>query len=407
MYINRGLENKVIEMSKQYPVVLICGARQVGKSTMLNHIKEENRKYISLDDFSARTLAKQDPELFLETYGTPILIDQIQRVPELLLDIKNVVDKISIEGKDNNGMFWLAGSQQFQMMQSVTESLAGRVALLNLSSFSTREIKNAKPILFNTGIDKLKANVYENDVDINQLYKIIFNGGMPKLIVNNMDRDSYYSNYINTYLERDVRELSQVGNLISFYTLLVYLSARIGQELNYADASNAIGVSAPTIKNWVSILETSGIIFLLKPYFSNLTKRLVKTPKLYFLDTGLCAYLAKWNTHEVLQFGAMSGAYLETYVISEIVKSYYSNGEIPDFYYYRDSDQKEIDLIFTDAESITAVEIKKNSYPKNADKNFSVLNKFNLKINPAIILSLCKQLLPINSELWMYPISQI
>lgn len=407
MYISRGLEKKVLEMSKQYPVVLVCGARQVGKSTMLNHIKESDRKYVTLDDFSARTLAKQDPELFLDTYGTPILIDEIQRVPELLLAIKHVVDKKSLAGIDNNGMFWLAGSQQFQMMHSVSESLAGRVALLNLSSLSTREINAVSTSLFSPAINSLKSSLYENDSGINELYSRIFNGGMPKLIASKLDRDSYYSNYINTYLERDVRELSQVGNLISFHNLLVYLAARTAQELNYADASKAIGVTAPTIKSWVSILETSGIIFLLKPYFNNITKRLVKTPKLYFMDTGLCAYLAKWSTVEVLKSGAMSGAYLETYVVSEIVKSYYSNGRTPDFYYYRDFDQKEIDLIFADANSITAVEIKKNSYPKDADKNFSVLNKFDLNINPGIILCLCKEMLPINRELWMYPIAQI
>ncbi|MFI3229548.1 MAG: ATP-binding protein [Bacillota bacterium] len=407
MYINRGLEKKVIEMSEQYPVVLVCGARQVGKSTMLNHIKSADRKYVSLDDFSARTLAVQDPELFLETYGTPILIDEIQRVPELLLSIKNIVDQYALAGKSNKGLFWLTGSQQFQMMKSVSDSLAGRVALLNLSGFSMREINGDNTEVFVPNVAKLKSSASIQHKDINKIYNRIFAGGMPRLITEQLERESYYSNYINTYLERDVRELSQVGNLVSFHNLLVYLSARTAQELNYADASKAIGVSSPTIKSWISILETSGIIFLLRPYSSNITKRIVKTPKLYFLDTGLCAYLSKWPNGEVLEAGAMSGAYLETYVVSEIVKSYYANGKNPDFYYYRDFDQKEIDLLFVDAESITPVEIKKNSYPSGADKNFSVLSKFNLKVNAGIVLCLCKEFMPVNREAWIYPISKI
>ncbi len=407
MYIKRGLEKKVLEMSKQYPVVLVCGARQVGKSTMLNHIKETDRKYVSLDDFSARTLALKDPELFLETYGTPILIDEIQRVPDLLLAIKNVVDRYAIDGKDNKGLFWLTGSQQFQMMKGVSESLSGRVALLNLSGFSMREIDGNAVEIFSPTKEDLTRRADIIGKDIKGVYQRIFDGGMPRLLTEKLDRESFYSNYVNTYLERDVRELSQVGNLILFHNLLVYLSARTAQELNYADAAKTIGVSAPTIKNWVSILETSGIIFLLKPYSNNLTKRLVKTPKLYFLDTGLCAYLAKWPTSEVLETGAMSGAYLETFVVSEIVKNFYANGKTPDFYYYRDFDQKEIDLLFVDAEKIVPVEIKKSSYPTDANKNFGVIDKFKLKSDFGLVLCLCKDFVPINREVWLYPISKI
>jgi predicted AAA+ superfamily ATPase len=408
MYINRTVEGKVLSLSKQYPVVLVCGARQVGKSTMLNHIKEKDRKYVSLDDINARSLAIQDPELFIQTYGYPIIIDEIQRAPMLFLAIKKIIDGRSLEEKDNKGLFWLTGSQQFSMMKNISESLAGRVAVINLAGFSMREISDSPANVFDPDIEQLKERASTGKYkDINEIYDAIFNGGMPRLITEKLNREDYYSNYINTYLERDVRELSQVGNLLAFQNLLVYLAARTGQELNFADAATAIGVSAPTVKSWISILEISGIIFLLQPYYSNLTKRLVKSSKLYFMDTGLCAYLAKWPTAKVLSEGAMSGAFLETFVVSEIVKSFYGAGKKPNLYYYRDFDQKEIDLIFEDAESLTPIEVKKGSYPKGADKQFKLLQKFNLRINAGIILCLTDEFVPLNREAWLYPISKI
>lgn len=408
MYINRAAEGKVLSLTKQYPVVLVCGARQVGKSTMLNHIKEKNRKYVSLDDINARSLAVEDPELFIQTYGYPVVIDEIQRAPMLFIAIKKIVDGLALEGKDNKGLFWLTGSQQFSMMKNISDALAGRVAIINLSGFSMREISAAPSSMFDPDIEQLKKRATTGkNKNINEVYEAIFNGGMPRLITEKLNRDDYYSNYINTYLERDVRELSQVGNLLSFQNLLAYLAARTGQELNYADAATAIGVSAPTIKSWISILEISGIIYLLQPFYSNMTKRLIKSPKLYFMDTGLCAYLAKWPSAKVLNEGAMSGAYLETFAVSEIVKSFYGAGKKPNFYYYRDFDQKEIDLIFEDADSLTPVEVKKSSYPTGADKQFKLLQKYKLKINPGIILCLTNDLVPLNRGAWLYPISKI
>ncbi len=407
MYIHRGLEEKVLSLSKQYPVVMVCGARQVGKSTMLNKIKGSSARYVTLDDFPARTLAKQDPELFLETYGTPIIIDEIQRVPDLLLAIKNKVDRLKLQGLDNKGLFFLTGSQQFHLMKGVSESLAGRVAVLNLTGFSMREIEGAKTSAFSPKIELLREKDTAQHKDINELYKIIFNGGMPGLLVEKLERESFYTNYINTYIERDIRELSQVGDLQVFHDFLVYLSARTSQELNYSQIANDIGISVPTAKNWVSILVASGIVFLLQPYANNLSKRLLKTPKLYFLDTGLCAYLTKWNSPEVLEAGAMSGAFLETFVVSEIVKSYYENGKTPDFYYYRDYEQREIDLIFEDAETLIPVEIKKNSYPSKADKNFGCLEKFKKKVGSGVVLCLCKEMLPLNRNVFIFPISKI
>jgi len=407
-YIHRAIENKVLSLSKQYPVVLLCGARQVGKSTMLHHIKEANRRYVSLDDIKARALAVQDPELFIQTYGYPVLIDEIQRAPMLLTAIKQVIDTLSLEGQDNSGLFWMTGSQQFQMMKDVSESLAGRVAVIHLAGLSMRECSCAPTSVFTADIESLKIRAKSGKgKDLHGVYEAIFRGGMPKLITEKMDREDYFSNYVTTYLERDVRDLSQVGNLLSFQNLLAFLAARTGQELNYSDAASALGVSAPTVKNWISILEASGIIFLLKPYSNNLTKRLIKSPKLYFMDTGLCAYLAKWPSAEVLEAGAMSGAYLENFVVCEIIKSYYGDGKKPDFYFYRDIDQKEIDLLFEVGDALSPVEIKKSAYPSGADKQFSTMQKYKHKINTGIILCLSDDMIPLNRNAWMYPISKI
>lgn len=406
MYLKRICEKRLKNINNNFPVLMICGARQVGKSTLLNHVKDANRKYISFDDLNIRKLAKEDPALFIQSYKGPIIIDEFQYVPEILSFIKLEVDKKAINDEEVNGLYWLTESQQFKMMKNASESLAGRVGIIDLSSLSNEEIEGVDKGLFQPKIEILDERFKNSSKkNIKQIYENIFRGGMPKLIVSNIERDEYYSNYIRTYIERDIHELAQVGNTISFYQFIVYLAARIAQEINYAEISKAIGVSAPTIKTWVSILEASGIIFLLYPYSSNITNRLVKTPKLYFLDTGLCAYLAKWPTAELIQFGSMDGAYLENYVISEIVKSYYNNGKTINFYYYRDFDQKEIDLLFLEGETLFPVEIKKNVYPTHADKNFSVLNKFKLNVAMGIILCMVEEIQPLNRNTMLFPIS--
>ena len=407
MYIKRQIENAIIEANKEYPVILVCGQRQVGKSTMLNHIKEAKRRYVSFDDRAAKRLAETDPSLFFDTYGYPILIDEFQKVPSILETIKDIVDKLSYEGKDNNGLFWLTGSQKFQMMKGVSESLAGRVAVFEMSSLSQQEIDGERGELFKPDISLLKQKEYSYK-DVNLIYERIFNGGMPKVNASNINREKYYSDYINTYLERDIKELSQVGKLNEFYDFLVYIAARTGQEIKYDDISKQVGVSAPTIKTWITILERSGVIFILHPYSSNITDRLVKTPKLYFMDTGLASYLCRWPNAKTLQNGHMDGAFLETFVVSEIVKSYYNAGQpVNNLYYYRDIDQKEIDLLIVEADSICPIEVKKSKDPNKPDKNFGVLNKFGLKIKPGLIIYMNSEIMPINKNCYLIPISLI
>lgn len=408
MYIQRHLESQIREASKFYPVVMVCGQRQVGKSTMLNHIKEKKRRYVTLDDGNARRLAEKDPALFFETYGFPLLIDEFQRVPSILLEMKRIVDKKALEGEDNNGMYWLTGSQKFKMMKDVSESLAGRIAVFDMSGLSAAEIEGREAGVFYPVVEELRRRVQNyQPKTVHEIYEQIFRGGMPKLIATKLDRERFYTDYINTYLERDIKELALVGKLGEFYDFLVFMAARTSMELKYSEIANAIGISAPTAKEWVSILERSGIIFILRPYYNNITNRLVKTPKMYFMDTGLAAYLCRWPNAETLEKGAMDGAFFETYVVSEIVKSYYNAGKRPDLYYYRDIDGKEIDLLFAEGDKIYPVEIKKAKAPDRADKNFSVLDKLKKDIQPGVILCMADEMLPLSRDVWYFPAAGI
>lgn len=406
MYIKRHLEEQILAASQYYPVVMVCGQRQVGKSTMLNRIRTPERRYVTLDDGNARRLASTDPALFFETYGYPLLIDEFQRVPSILLEMKKIVDQKALAGEDNSGMFWLTGSQKFKMMQNVSESLAGRIAIFDMSGLSASEIEERPAAMFRPDLQSLRERLENSKKkNVHQIYEDIFRGGMPKLRATELDRDRFYMDYINTYIERDIKDLAQVGKLNEFYDFLVFMAARTGQELKYDEIAGAIGISQPTAKAWVTILERSGIIFILRPYFSNITKRLVKTPKMYFMDTGLAAYLCRWPNAETLENGAMDGAFLETYVVTEIVKSCYNAGKPADLFYYRDIDKKEIDLLIVEGDKIYPIEIKKGKEPSKPDKNFSVLSRFGLEIQPGIILCMSDELIPYNREAWYCPIS--
>ncbi len=404
-YITRHLEKQIKKASAQYPVVMVCGQRQVGKSTMLYHIRERNRKYVTLDDANARRLAKMDVSLFFETYGYPLLIDEFQRVPSILLEMKKILDQKALNGEDNSGMFWLTGSQKFEMMQNVSESLAGRIAVFDMAGLSAAEIDERDVGIFSPEIPDLKERMKDSEPkDIHEIFARIFQGGMPKLITSDIERDRYYMDYVNTYLERDIKDLSQVGKLNEFYDFLVYMAARTAQELKYDEIAKNIGISAPTAKNWVSILERSGVIHIIRPYYNNITNRLVKTPKMYFLDTGLAAYLCRWPDAETLEHGNMAGSYFETYVVSEIIKSYYNAGKQVDLYYYRDIDKKEIDLVVVKGDKVYPIEIKKAKNPSDADKHFKVLEKLGLSVQTGVIICMNDELIPYNRNAWYFPV---
>lgn len=406
MYIKRHLEEQVLSASQHYPVVMVCGQRQVGKSTMLYHIKEKQRRYVTLDDINARRLATDDPALFFETYRAPLLIDECQRVPSLLLEMKRIVDEKALRGEDNAGMYWLTGSQKFRLMQGVSESLAGRIAVFDLAPLSASELEGRAASCFSPDIPALQnrfAGMHYKDV--HQLYERFFQGGMPELVADNLDRERFYADYVNTYLERDIKDLAQVGKLKAFADFLVFMAARTAQELRYEDIARAVGVSAPTVKEWVSILERSGVIYILHPYFSNISKRLVKAPKVYFMDTGLAAYLCRWPNAETLEAGAMDGAFFETYVVTEILKSFYNAGKRPGLYYYRDVDKREVDLLILEGDKLYPIEIKKAKNPEHADKNFRVLDKLGLEVQSGLIVCMGSDLIPYSKTSWYCPVS--
>ncbi len=407
MYITRTLESVIKSASKQFPVVMVTGPRQVGKTTFLRHLAKENRNYVTLDDPILLALARSEPKLFLERFPAPVLIDEIQYAPELLPYIKMEVDNNSKPGR-----YWLTGSQQFHLMKGVSESLAGRIGIVNLLGLSQWEYRGfaalGTPFLPGEKALEKKAKTVKKQT-LEEIYQTIWRGSFPAMLTNKkVNRDLFYSSYLKTYLQRDVRDLAQVGDESAFLRFLKVTAARTGQLLNFADLARDTDVSPNTAKNWLSILQTSGIIYLLEPYHNNLTKRLVKTPKLYFLDTGLCSYLTQWSDAKTLEAGAMSGAILETFVVTEILKSYWHNGLQAPLFYYRDKDKKEIDLIILKDQILYPVEIKKSASPrKEAVKHFQVLNNIKAKIGVGVLICLTDIILPITSNIDAIPVSLI
>lgn len=405
-YIHRSLEKIVLEVSKEYPVVLVTGPRQVGKTTMLQKLMEKtNRSYISLDDLNDRNLAKTDPELFLQLHKPPILIDEVQYAPELFTYIKIHVDK-----NGNPGDFWLTGSQIFKLMRGVQESLAERVALLSLSSLSQAEINggNSTPFILET--DLLLARKKERkEADTTDIFKRIFAGSMPAIISRkNTNSQIFYSSYLNTYIERDVKELVDNIDSLKFFRFIISVAARCSQLLNVADIARDADINQKQAKNWLGLLESLGIIFYLHPFSNNLLKRLVKAPKLYFYDTGLICYLTKWSSAETLESGAMNGAVLENYVVSEIIKTFLNSGKEPFVYYYRDKDAKEIDLILEHDGVINPIEIKKTSNPsKELTKVFNLLKNSSVPCSKGAIICMKPDLSFIDRNNYIVPIWMI
>lgn len=403
----RTLTPKVLEVSESFPVVLITGPRQCGKTTLFKQcLKFESeqesmvRTYVTLDDIKIRSLAQNDPELFLETYKYPVLIDEVQYAPQLFPYIKIIADQ-----ENKPGLFWLTGSQQFTLMKNVSESLAGRVGILQLQGFSESEIERnpeaQKFVIPSPGFEIQK----KADFSLESLYERIFRGSYPALYARPQTKtDIFYSSYIQTYLERDVKSILALSDVHSFYECLSILAARTGQLLNYSEVARDVGVSLNTIKKWVSILESSGIIFLLQPWSENVTNRAIKTPKLYFFDTGLCSYLTQWQSASALMTGIMNGAIFETYIISEIYKSWIHNGASPHFYFYRDKEQHEIDLILQYNGELHPVEIKRSANPDlSMVKSFSYLNRTGTKTGSGAVICLYQNLLPLNKDIISIP----
>jgi hypothetical protein len=405
MYIKRTMEASLKQASSTFPVVMITGPRQVGKTTLLQHCASPDRRYVTLDDLNERTLAQKDPELFFKRNPPPILIDEVQYAPNLFSYIKIICDH-----ERKPGLFWLTGSQKFHLMKNISESLAGRIAILNLLGLSQAEIfhhaQENNPLLPTPEWLNNARKHAVTSMSLMDTYKRIWLGSFPQLIHrSDTDRDLFYGSYVQTYIQRDVREITNITNETGFYNFLRALAARSGHLLNYADLARDAEIDHRTVKDWLTILETSGIIYLLRPYHNNVVNRLTKTPKIYFLDTGLCSYLCRWQSVESLEAGAQSGNILETYMFSEILKSYWNNGKEAYFHFYRDKDQKEIDLIIDQNNTLYPIEMKKTANPlNNAPSNFNFLSRLQKPMGHGMVLCLTEKDFPLSPSVDAVPL---
>lgn len=374
---------------------MLTGPRQVGKTTLLKTLGGADRTYVSLDDLLLRDLALSEPKLFLQRFPPPATIDEIQYAPNLLSYIK-----LTIDAEHRNAAYWLTGSQQFPIMKGVSESLAGRVAVVNLLGLSLRE-RMGQPDINSPFIPPKTKDLPPPTARQSQdIFPLIHLGCFPYLIANpNTDWSFFYSSYLQTYLQRDVRDLTQVGNLIVFIRFIKACAARTGQLLNIADLARDTDIDQKTAKHWLAVLQTSNLILLLPPYHNNITKRLIKTPKLYFLDTGLAAYLTGWTSAQTLRDGAMAGPFFETFVITEIYKSHFCFSANPPLYFYRDKDGVEIDLIIEMNDTIYPVEIKKSAnVSKDWVRQFRTLQRLDQTIGNGAVICLSDVSLPIDEQ---------
>ena len=410
MYITRAIEQAVSRTSRTFPVLLVTGPRQVGKTTLLRRLAEDGREYVTLDDPDVRALAAGDPALFMQRYKPPVLIDEIQYAPGLLPYIKMSADESA-----HMGDFWLTGSQAFHLMKGVSESLAGRVGIITLLGLSSAEIDGRMSEPFTTDPARLGKHIRTiAPRTLEETYRRIFRGSMPRLYAQpETDWETYYRSYVETYLQRDISDLAQVGDTMAFYNFMTAVAANTARPCVYSELAAAAGVSPPTAKKWLSVLLSSHLVALVRPFSNNLLKRVVKTPLLHFLDTGLAAHLLRWGNPEALERGAMSGAFFESWVFSEIYKSYVNAGRTPPIYYYRDKDKREIDLLLYENGRISPIEVKKAASPaKAAVKHFSVLSPLNstdglsalkTEIGTGSVICMSEKLLPIDEKNWLVP----
>lgn len=398
--IKREIKDSIKKVNDTFRVLVVTGPRQVGKTTILKEMMPDDMKMISLDDESLREEAKVNPRLFLQTFGKPLFIDEIQYAPELFPYIKMEVDS-----DNTRGQYWLSGSQTFELMKNVSESLAGRVGIIKMNSLTYKEINNkVNHVVFNP--DNMTDS---GNINVNDLFEIIYNGGMPELCsIENMDRNIFFGSYVNTYIERDVRKLIKVGNTETFKKFMRDMAIRNGKLLNYSEIANDIGVSANTIKEWVSVLVSSRIVYLLEPYNNNKIERLTHMPKIVFMDSGLACFLAGYTSARELQLSSDSGNFLETYVVSELIKSYDNNSIPLDISHFRNKETDEIDLILSKNSKIYPLEIKKTANPSRAMiKNFKYLEKANVKLGKGGLICLYDKLVPLDENNYYIPISSV
>ena len=413
MYYHRQLESTILKAADEFACITLYGARQTGKSTMVRTLFD-SIEYVTLDHSRERLLASEDPELFLQSHGTPLVIDEIQKVPELMEAIKIRIDEAKLNsirtGKNTGLMYILTCSNTHEIREKASETLAGRTAIIEVSSFAANEKDQIPGHDFSPDLptllsrkEKMKSrNRYE-------VFEEIYKGGMPEYWVLSPDRDTFFESYISTYLEKDVSRMINIGKLNDFRKFMMITALRTAQQLDFTEMGNAVGIDSRTAKNWISILESSGIIMLLQPYATNFSKRIVKTAKLYFMDTGLCSFLCGWSDPKILEASPMAGAFFETYVVSEIVKSIRNSGKRIEYtlYYYRDRDQKEVDVLYIKDQMIYPVEIKKGIGRDKATKNFSILEQYKMPIATGLIIDTGDSLIPLNRDAYYCPVGMI
>ncbi len=405
MYIDRHAEKTVQELARMFGAVLVAGPRQVGKTTMLERLTG-GMNYATLDDPLLRTSAEEESGTFFKDNPPPVFVDEIQKAPVLFEQIKMFLDR-----ERKKGQFFLCGSQQFRMMKGVSESLAGRIGLVTLLGFSLREshgISFDVPFLPTEDYFSQRKQ-HTADISYDEVWNTIQRGSMPELHENpDFSWQMFYGAYVRTYIDHDVREQSEIGDTVKFTKFMVAAAASTGQLLNLSSLARDVGVSQPTAERWLSILSASNLVYLLPPYSNNITKRAIKTPKLYFLDTGLAAYLTRWNTPDVLKNGAMAGAFFESFVLSEIVKSYYNRGilELP-LYFYRDKDGNEIDLLMEENGILYPIEMKKHADPRKKDMEaFALLDRIpGVKRGPGGVVCLYDKLITLRGEDKVIPVN--
>ena len=404
-YIQRSLERKFLKMSSAFKAVMVTGARQVGKSTMLKHLAQDTgRVYVSMDDADVRELANRDPKLFFQMYQPPLLIDEVQKAPALFEQIKILCDE-----SDERGRFWLTGSQSKKLMKQAGDSLAGRIGILKMYSLSEKELEGRpndipEDYSLSSLIQRSRSHPENNILDV---YTRIWEGGMPDMISMDAElRREYWNSYIDAYLMRDAVDDNGIQDTEGFRRLLRACAAFSGELVNYNDLGNAAGVSGATAKEWVKVLQTMGIIFLLEPYFNNELKRMIKTPKLYFCDTGLCAFLSSWTSRDTLMNGAASGHYLENYVAAEMLRNSSYGEKKVNLNFYRDTNQKEIDLVMEMDGQLHPFEIKLAASPdKKAVRAFPLLEKSGKVTGAGGIICMTAKPFPIDEKNSMIPVN--
>ena len=406
-YIHRTLEQKIMDISRDYSCLLLIGPRQVGKTTMLEHLMEgSERQKVTLDDAENRRLAQSDPALFLEMHPAPVLIDEVQYAPQLFSYIK-----INVDNGAAPGSYWLTGSQAFQLMELTQESLAGRTAIVHMSALSQSELYGdgtTEPLSIN--LEKLnRRKEHLSSCNSMEMFERIWNGGMPGHRSGRYtDRDVFYSSYIQTYINRDVSDMIPGVDKLLFADFIRAASCRVGQMLNMHDIAQDVGVSDDTAKRWLQVLEKSGVIFYLRPYSNNLLKRMVKTPKMYFFDTGLAAYLTRYSSPEILMNGAITGAILENYTVAEIRKTWLNSAKECLMHYYRDKDTNEIDMVIEADGELHPLEIKKSTNPgTELASAFKVLDKGSIPRGTGAILCLREEISAIDRNTFILPIWMI